>query len=162
MCDVRFLFLQQFSLHKVGVADDQLTGKHAAFFNADCSRCDIAFERAFFLNRYGLGNDLSRHSSLNFDAFRLEPAKAMNVSFALDDDTPRTDSARNLACEVNRGGIVTMQIAAESALDQSRLANYTAAAQIAFGRQMHVAARSNRSAKTAGDFVVAQIDVRAA
>jgi len=77
----------------------------------------MAFECAFLLNRHGLGNDLSRHPSLDFDAFRPEPSEAMNIGFALDDDAARADPSRNFPCEVDRRGIVAMQIASESALN---------------------------------------------
>src|SRR5947208_16104522 len=93
-------FLQQFSLRKIGPANHKLTGKHAAFFHRNCPRSDIAFECAFFLNLHGLGNDLSRHPSLDLDAFRLEPSKAMNIGFSLNDYAPRPDSARNRPSEV--------------------------------------------------------------
>ena len=115
--DVRFLFLRQFSLCEIGPADHKLTGKHAAFFHRNCSCCHIAFEYAFFLNRHGLGNDVSRHPSLDFDGFRPEPSEAMNIGFALDDDAARADPSRNFPCEVDRRGIVAMQIASESALN---------------------------------------------
>jgi len=71
----------------------------------------------FFLNRHGLGNDLSGHSSLDFDASRLKPSKAMNIGLALYDDMPRADPPRNFPCEVDRRGIVAMQIAPKSALN---------------------------------------------
>jgi hypothetical protein len=64
-----------------------------------------------------LGNDLSRHSSFDFDGFRLEPTEAMNLSFALDNDMACADSPRNFACKVNRRGVIAMQIAAEPALN---------------------------------------------
>ena len=54
-----------------------------------------------------------------------------------------------------------MQIAAEPALQQGGSTNNIAAGQIAFAGQMHIATGSNAPAETAGDFVVAQIDVRA-
>ena len=54
-----------------------------------------------------------------------------------------------------------MQIAAQSAFYQGRSTNHATAAQIAFSGEMHVAARSNRSAETAADFVIAEINMRA-
>ena len=115
--DARFLFLQQFSLGKIGPANHQLAGKHTAFFNRNRPRCDITFEGAFFLNRHDLGNDLSGHSSFDFDAFRANPPKAMNIRFALDDDVPGANAARNFASEVDRRGVVAMQVATQSAFD---------------------------------------------
>ena len=41
----------------------------------------------------------------------------MNIGFALDDDAARADPSRNFPCEVDRRGIVAMQIASESALN---------------------------------------------
>src|SRR5436190_17657342 len=114
-CDDRFLFLQQFSLCKVRSPNHKLTGKHAAFFHRNCPRRDVSFERAFFLNLHGLGNDLSRHPSLDFDAFRSESSKAMNIGFTLDDDAPRANPPRNFPCEVDRRGIVARDITSESA-----------------------------------------------
>ena len=55
-----------------------------------------------------------------------------------------------------------MQIAAQPAFYQGRSTNHTTTAQIAFGREMHVATRSNRSAESAADFVIAEINMRAA
>ena len=55
-----------------------------------------------------------------------------------------------------------MQISAQPAFDQGGSANHAAAGQIAFAGQMHVAAGANASAETAGDFVVAQINMRTA
>jgi len=86
----------------------------------------------------------------------------MNIGFPLDDDTPRADPPRNFPCEVDRRRIVAMQIASESALNQSAPTDHTAATQIAFAREMYVPSCPNRAAETAGDFVVAQINVRAA
>src|SRR4029453_11859 len=73
--DLRFLFLQQFSLCKIGSTHPKLSRKQPPFFPPKFSWCDTAFECAFFLNRHGLGSDLSRHPSLDFNAFRLEPSK---------------------------------------------------------------------------------------
>jgi hypothetical protein len=54
-----------------------------------------------------------------------------------------------------------MQIAAEPALYYGGSTDNAAACQIAFAGQMHIATRSNASAETAADFIVAQINVRA-
>src|SRR5206468_13036015 len=61
---------------------------------------------------------------------------------------------------VDRCGVVAMQISAQPPFDQGGSENH--AAQIALGGQMHVAACSNASAETARDFVVTQINMRAA
>ena len=55
-----------------------------------------------------------------------------------------------------------MQIAAQFAFYQGGPANHATAAQIAFGCEMHVATRSNRSAESAGDLVIAEINMGAA
>jgi hypothetical protein len=55
-----------------------------------------------------------------------------------------------------------MQIAAQPAFNQSGLALHAAAGKIAFSGKMYVAASANASTEPAGDFVIAQINVRAA
>jgi hypothetical protein len=60
------------------------------------------------LNRHGLGSDLSRHPSFDLNAFRLEPSKAMNIGFPLDEDAPRADPSWNFPSEVDRRRIVAV------------------------------------------------------
>ncbi len=67
------------------------------------------------MDGHGLRNDFARHSPLDFDAFRANPSEAVNISFALDDDMPCADAARNFARKVDRRGVVAVQIAAQSA-----------------------------------------------
>ena len=55
-----------------------------------------------------------------------------------------------------------MQVATQPAFNQCRSTNHAAAAQIAFSGEMYVPPRSNRSAESAVDFVIAKIYVRAA
>jgi hypothetical protein len=55
-----------------------------------------------------------------------------------------------------------MQIAAQSAVNYSGSANHVAAGDIAFARKMHVAASANASTECTGDFVISQINMRAA
>jgi hypothetical protein len=55
-----------------------------------------------------------------------------------------------------------MQIAAEPAFNQSGLALHATAGKIAFAGKMHITAGANASTEPAGDFVIAQINVRAA
>ena len=86
----------------------------------------------------------------------------MNVGLAIDDDVSRADTARNLARVVDGRSVIAMQIAAQPSFYQRRLANHATAPQIAPPGEMHVAARSNASAETACDFVVAQINMRTA
>src|SRR4030095_1851432 len=55
-----------------------------------------------------------------------------------------------------------MQVATQPAFYQGRSTNHAAAAQIALSGEMYVTTRSNRSAESAGDLVVAEIYMRAA
>ena len=55
-----------------------------------------------------------------------------------------------------------MQIAAQSAFNQSGLALHTAAGKIAFAGKMYIAAGANASTEPTCDFVIAQVNVRAA
>ena len=113
------------------------------------------------MNRHHcLRNDLARHPASDFDAFRVDCAEAVNIGFAIDDNVSSGNATGNFACVVNRCDVVAMQIPAQPAFDQGGSANDAAAAQIAFASQMHLAAGSNAPAETAGDFVVAQINMR--
>jgi len=55
-----------------------------------------------------------------------------------------------------------VEVASQFAFDQSRSADYAAAAQIALGREMYIAASPYRPAEAAADFVITEIDVSAA
>ena len=55
-----------------------------------------------------------------------------------------------------------MQIAAQPAFDQSGLALHITAGKITFAGKMYIAAGANASTEPAGDFVIAQINVRTA
>jgi len=55
-----------------------------------------------------------------------------------------------------------MQIAAQPAFNQSGLALHAAAGKITFAVKMHIAAGANASTEPAGDFVIAEVNVRAA
>ena len=55
-----------------------------------------------------------------------------------------------------------MQIAAQPAFNQSGLALHAAAGKITFSRKMYIATSANASAEPACDFVIAEVDVRAA
>src|SRR5206468_2821980 len=55
-----------------------------------------------------------------------------------------------------------MQIAAQPALNQSGLALHATAGKIAFAGKMHITAGANASTEPAGDFIIAQVNVRAA
>ena len=108
-----------------------------------------------------LSNDLTRHLPLDFDASRPDLARALNIGFTFDNYVSSAKPAGNSPGKINCCGVVTMQIAAQSAFYQGRSTNHATAAQIAFSGEMHVAARSNRSAETAADFVIAQINMGA-
>ena len=55
-----------------------------------------------------------------------------------------------------------MQVPTEPAFDQGRSTNHAAAAQISFSGEMDVATCSNRPAESAGDLIIAEIDMGAA
>ena len=55
-----------------------------------------------------------------------------------------------------------MQIATQSTFNQSGLALHATAGKITFAGKMYIAAGANASTEPAGDFVIAQINVRAA
>ena len=55
-----------------------------------------------------------------------------------------------------------MQIAAQPAFNQSGLALHATASKITFAGKMYIAASANASTESAGDFVIAQVNVRAA
>ena len=107
-----------------------------------------------------LSNDLSRHPAFDFDVLRADRPKTVNVSFALNDYVPAADSARDFPGVVNCSRIA-MQIAAQPAFNQSGLALHAATTKITFAGKMHIASGANASTKPAGDFVIAQVNVRA-
>ena len=55
-----------------------------------------------------------------------------------------------------------MEISAQPAFNQSGLALDATAGKITFAGKMYIAAGANASTESAGDFVIAQINVRAA
>ena len=55
-----------------------------------------------------------------------------------------------------------MQIAAQPAFNQSRPALHATAGKITFAGKMHIAAGANASTEPTRDFVIAQVNVRAA
>jgi hypothetical protein len=55
-----------------------------------------------------------------------------------------------------------MQIAAQPAFNQSGLALHAAAGKVTFAGKMYIPSSANASTETAGNFVIAQINVRAA
>ena len=157
----RLLFPEQFSLCQADLPDGELAGKHPAFVHGDRSCCDIALQRTLSMDGDGLSDNLSRHPAFNFDVLRVHRPKTVNVSFALNDHVPGGDAAGDFPCVVNRSGIA-MQIAAQPAFNQSGPALHATAGKITFARKMYIAAGANASTKPAGDFVVAQVNVRTA
>src|SRR6266581_7549234 len=113
------------------------------------------------MDRHGLSDDLSGHPAFDLDVLRADRPKTVNVSFALNDYVPATDAPGDFPRVVNCRRIA-MQIAAQPALNQSGLALHATAGKIAFARKMHITAGANASTEPAGDFVIAQINVRAA
>ena len=55
-----------------------------------------------------------------------------------------------------------MQIAAQPAFNQSGLALHATTGKITFAEKMHVTSGANASTEPAGDFVIAQVNMRAA
>ena len=55
-----------------------------------------------------------------------------------------------------------MQIAAQPAFNQSKPALHATAGKITFAEKMHIAAGANASTEPTRDFVIAQVNVRAA
>ena len=55
-----------------------------------------------------------------------------------------------------------MQIAAQPAFNQSGFAHHATASKITFAGKVHITARANASTEAAGDFVIAQVNMRAA
>jgi len=94
--------------------------------------------------------------------FGADSSETVNIGLPIDYDTSRADTAGDLACEVDRRGVVAMQVTAQPALDQCGLANHTATAEVPFAREMNVSSCSNGATEPAGDLVVAEINVRAA
>jgi hypothetical protein len=111
------------------------------------------------VDRYGLSDNLARHPAFDFDVIRAHPPEAVNVSFAINDYEARADAARDFPCVVNRRGIA-MQISAQPAFNQSGLALHATAGKITFAGKMYIPAGANASTETAGNFVIAQINVR--
>ena len=54
-----------------------------------------------------------------------------------------------------------MQIAAQPAFNQSGLALHATAGKITFAEKVHITSGANASTEPAGDFVIAQVNVRA-
>jgi hypothetical protein len=152
------LFRQEFSLGEIDLPDSELAGKHPAFFDANRPGCHIALQRTLPMDRYRLSDNLSRHLPFDFDVLRPHPPKAVNVRFAINDYVPGADAARHFPRVVNCRGIA-MQIAAQPAFNQSGLALHTTTGEITFAGKMYIAAGANASTETAGDFVIAQIDM---
>ena len=115
------------------------------------------------MNSHGAtGQDFTGHAPLDVDVRHLHAPKALNVGFPLNNDVLSADAAGNFSDQVNRHRILALKIAAEFPFNDRRVTNHAGAAEIALGGQMHVAASANRATEAGCDFVIAEIDVRAA
>jgi hypothetical protein len=74
----------------------------------------------------------------------------------------RDEPTWNLTDKIDCGRVAALKIAAELALYQGRPADYTAAAQVTFRREMDFALSANCSAEAGRDLVILKIDVRTA
>jgi hypothetical protein len=157
------LLRQQISLGEIGFPNYELAGKDSALFHRNCFGRHISLERCILVNRYGrFGNDFTRHSSLDFDTRDADAAEKLNVRLPFHDNVLRAQASWDFSDETDRGWSGTLQIASQFSFDQRGPANYTGAAEIAFGGEMKIAARANASTEVRRDLVIAQINVRAA
>src|SRR5882724_11181146 len=74
----------------------------------------------------------------------------------------RGQAAGNFADKVDRGNLGALQIAAQLAFNQRVATHHARAAAVSFGSEIKIPAGANASAEAGRDFVIAQIDVRAA
>lgn len=161
--DNRFCFGQQFALGQTAAADDKLAGKNSAFFHRNRPGRYVAFERSAAMNHdNGFSDDFAGHVAANLDALHVKSSEKLHGRFSLDQDMVRADPAGNFPTRRDRDRPSAVEIAAQSALDQSRAASNVCAAEIASTRDMNLPVRANDSAETGGDFVIAQIDVSTA
>ena len=110
---------------------------------------------------HGLSDNLSGHPAFDFDVLRADRPKTVNVSFAFNDYVPAADAAGDFPGVVNCRRIA-MQIAAQPAFNQSGLALHATTGKITFAGKVHITACANAPTEPAGDFVIAQVNVRAA
>src|ERR1700730_6373584 len=82
--------------------------------------------------------------------------------FSLDDHMLSADPTRNFSDQVDRHRLLTLKIASQFSFNDRRVTNHAGAAEIALAREIHVATSPNRSTEAGRDFVIAEIDVRAA
>src|SRR5437588_7348563 len=109
-----------------------------------------------------VGHDLSAHPASNLDALHADLPEKLHVGFPLHQNVLGRQASRNLADVIYRRGAGTMHVAAHFSFDQGGAAANARAREIALRGQMDCAMRANGAAETRGDFVIAQIDVRAA
>ena len=86
----------------------------------------------------------------------------MHVGFTVDNDMTSRDATGNPPGIIYSRGTEAVEVRSQSAFDQSMLADYTAAAQVTPGREMHFTAGPYRPTKPAADFVIAKVDMSAA
>src|ERR1043166_7072748 len=96
------------------------------------------------MDGHGLSDNLSRHPAFDFDLFRADRTKTVNVRFAINDDMTAADAAGDFPRVVNCRR-VAMQIAAQPAFNQSGLALHATAGKITLAGKMHIAAGANAS-----------------
>ena len=108
------------------------------------------------------GHDFAGHAALDVDVGHPHPPKALNVRFSLNNQVLSANAAGNFPDQVDRHRIFALKISAHFPFDDGRGTNHTCAAEIALARQMDIAASANRATEAGGDFVIAEINVRAA
>jgi hypothetical protein len=86
----------------------------------------------------------------------------LDIGLSLDKHMFGGEAAGNFPGKVNRDRLVALKIAAQFPFEQRGSANYARAAKVSFGSEMNVATGANGSTETGRDFVIAEIDVRAA
>ena len=86
----------------------------------------------------------------------------MHFGFAFEHKRSWRPAGREFCHEINRGRFFALKVSAQFAFNQRRFANHAGAAEIALGGEMNLAASSDRSAETGGDFVIPKVDVGAA
>src|SRR4029453_14464033 len=92
----QFSFRQQFPLGETSLTNNELAGKDPAFLHCDRLGRDIPLERTLFLDGNNcLGNDFTRHRSLDFDARDSHPAEAVDTGFTFDNYMSSSKTARN-------------------------------------------------------------------
>ena len=109
-----------------------------------------------------LSDHFSRHVPADLDAFNADAPEELDLGFSIDQNVIRGDTARNFSGVIDRDRSAAMKIATQLALDQGRATGHITAAQVTFGSDMDFTVRPNGAAEAGGDFIIAQIKMRAA